>query len=152
MESLAEGLVRIAELYRLRDVYAFGSRAREVAQRLGGAGVEQVGYDGVAGREAEPASDLDVGVQPQNGASLSARDRVRLSQALEELFGAPRVDLVLLSEASSFLALEVVRGELLYTADPLAQAEHELYVLRRAADLAPLWRARAALILEEGGM
>jgi len=44
----------------------------------------------------------------------------------------------------------VIRGELLYSSNPLAQAEHELYVLRRAADLAPLLRARTHAILHEG--
>src|SRR5690606_41163263 len=47
-------------------------------------------------------------------------------------------------------AIDVIRGELLYSSNPLAQAEHELYVLRRAADLAPLLRARTHAILHEG--
>jgi hypothetical protein len=93
---------------------------------------------------------VDVAVQPARGHSLDAQDRVRLTLELEDLFGAPRVDLVVLSEARPFLAVDVIRGELLYTSNPDAQAEHELYVLRRAADLAPFEQERIRMILEEG--
>jgi uncharacterized protein len=53
-----------------------------------------------------------------------------------------RVDVVLLPTASPFLALEIIRGELLYCADADAQAQFELYVLRRVGDLAPFQRFR----------
>src|SRR6266545_3487460 len=69
-----------------------------------------------------------------------------LTGDLETLFDVPRVDLVVLGEASPLLAVEVIRGELLYTDDPLGQAEHELYILRRAADLAPFQRERVQQI------
>jgi hypothetical protein len=75
---------------------------------------------------------------------------VRLAIELEDLFGVPRVDLVVLLEASALLAVEVIRGELLHTSDPLAQAEHELYILRREADLAPFRRERVQQILKHG--
>lgn len=57
------------------------------------------------------------------------------------------MDLVILPEADPFLALDVIRGELLYCADRDAQAEQELQVLRRAADLAPYARERWEQIL-----
>jgi hypothetical protein len=57
------------------------------------------------------------------------------------------VDLVVLPEADPFLALDVIRGELLTCADADAQAEDELYVLRRAGDLARFARERWRLIL-----
>ena len=76
--------------------------------------------------------------------------RVDFAIAMEDLLGARRVDLVPLHEADPFLALDAIRGELVYTADPEAQARHELYILRRAADLAPLKRERIRMILEEG--
>jgi uncharacterized protein len=66
---------------------------------------------------------------------------------LEDLLGASRVDVVLLPTAGAFLALDVIRGELLYCADPDAQAEYELYVLRRAGDLAPFQRLRQEIAL-----
>ncbi|HEX9886552.1 MAG TPA: nucleotidyltransferase domain-containing protein [Longimicrobiales bacterium] len=140
MEGPQEQIRRIAERYDLRDVYVFGSRAAEIAGRVLGGLVD-----------APPsAADLDIAVQPPRGQSVSARDRVRLVAAFEDLFGAPRVDLVILSEASAFMAVEVIRGELLFTADPLAQAEQELFVLRRAADLAPFRHERVRAILQEG--
>ena len=41
---------------------------------------------------------------------------------------------------SAFLAADVVRGEFLAATDLDAEAEAQLYYLRRAADLAPLLR------------
>jgi hypothetical protein len=88
------------------------------------------------------ASDVDIGILPQPEASLDPRAKVRLMAELEDLFGAGRVDLVSLPEAPPFLAVEIVRGELLYEVDPDRTAEYELFVLRRAADLAPFERER----------
>jgi hypothetical protein len=66
---------------------------------------------------------------------------------LEDLFGAGRVDLVSLPEASPFLAVEIILGELLYEVDADRTAEYELFVLRRAADLAPFERERVRGVL-----
>lgn len=66
---------------------------------------------------------------------------------LEDLLEVNRVDLVVLQEAEPFLALDVIRGEIIYCSDPLSQAEYELYVLRRAADLAPFERQRRQMVL-----
>jgi predicted nucleotidyltransferase len=140
MIPLKQGLTEIVARYGIRDVYVFGSRSREIAARVGGRD---------AGGQAS-TSDVDVAVQPLTGVDLSPRARVRLVDELETLFGVSRVDLVILSEAPVQLSIEVVRGELLYTTDPLAQAEHELYVLRRAADLAPFLRERVRQILYSG--
>lgn len=84
---------------------------------------------------------------PAWGRRLTARERVRLAIALEDALDVRRVDLVILPEASPYLALDVVRGELLYTADPDAEAEYQLYVLRRAGDLAPYQHERWRIIL-----
>ncbi len=67
--------------------------------------------------------------------------------ALEDLLDVPRVDLVILPEAPPFLALDIVQGELLCATDPVAEAEYQLYVLRRAGDLAPFERERRRMIL-----
>ncbi len=48
---------------------------------------------------------------------------------------------MLLPGADPFLALNVIRGELIYTEDFTDQARYELYVLRRAGDLLPLKKA-----------
>lgn len=60
-----------------------------------------------------------------------------------------RVDLVVLTEADPFLAINVVRGEGLYARDEREADDYKLYVFRRAGDLAPLERERMALILGE---
>jgi hypothetical protein len=67
---------------------------------------------------------------------LAVAVKVGLAQKLEELFQVPRVDLVILDEADPFLAAEIIRGELLYAADGRIADEYEIFVLRRAGDLA----------------
>ena len=79
---------------------------------------------------------------------MSVKDQVRLGIALEDLLGVSRLDLVCLSEADPFLAANIVRGERLYTRDEHEADEYDLYILRRAGDLAPLERERMRLILE----
>jgi len=127
MFFIEEQLRKIADQYKIAALYVFGSRAAEIASRVYGQDVSP----------QHPDSDVDIGVQPALGQRLSARERVRLAMALEDLLGVKRVDLVVLPEADPFLAVDIVRGRLLYGADADAQAEDELYVLRRAGDLAP---------------
>jgi len=67
--------------------------------------------------------------------------------ALEDLLDVDRVDLVVLPEASPYLALDIVCGELLCATDLDAEAEYQLYVLRRAGDLAPWERERRRMLL-----
>jgi hypothetical protein len=78
---------------------------------------------------------------------MSVDSLVNLADELERCLNVPRVDVVLLPTANPFLALDVIRGELLYCADSDAQAEYEIYVLRRAGDLAPFQRRRQELAL-----
>ena len=73
-----------------------------------------------------------------------------LTLALEHALDAPRVDLLILSEAGPFLALAAIRGNLLFCADSVDQAEYELCVLRRAGDLAPFERERQEIVLNGG--
>ncbi len=136
-KALREQLIALCERYQLIAVYAFGSRAEEVVSRLEGKGGDTCS-----------SSDVDIGVLPSRERSLSARDRVQLMLDLEDLFDVPRVDLVILSEAPPFLALDVVRGPLLYATDTVAEAEYQLYVLRRAGDLAPFERQRLQMIMD----
>jgi len=133
-DDLAATLTGLCEEHGLVALYAFGSRADEIAERVTG---RQTGQPTHA---APSESDVDIGVQPQRGRVLSAADRVRLMQQLETLLDAPRVDLVVLPEANAFLAADVVRGELLAATDLDAEADAQLYYLRRAADLAPFLR------------
>lgn len=132
----------LAELCRrsgVQALYVFGSRAHQVQQWLAG----------VLSALHPSGSDVDIGVKARPGFLTSAWDRVRLQIALEDLLGVSRVDLVLLHEADPFLAVNVIRGERLYAEDAYCADEYELYVLRRAGDLAPLERERIALVLGE---
>jgi predicted nucleotidyltransferase len=129
--SVNDELQTIAFRYGVGALYAFGSRATEVVARVRGQEVL-----------AASDSDVDIGVQPAAGRHLTAQERVRLTMELEDLLNVKRVDVIMLSEADPFLALEVIRGELLYCVDADAQAEDELYILRRAADLAHYARDR----------
>ncbi len=129
-EDLQLGLEALAAKYGLLAIYVFGSRAEEIAARATGDPVTAT----------HPGSDVDIGVAPLRGRDLSAQDRVRIMQRLETLLDVARVDLVILPEANAFLAADVVRGELLMATDLDAEAEVQLYHLRRAADLAPLLR------------
>jgi len=139
-------LLRLCDEFSLVALYVFGSRAEEIAAR-------------VEGRSAacqHPGSDVDVGALPRRGVTLSVQDKVRLAQRLEAALAAPRVDLVVLPEAEAFLAADVVRGELLAATDLDAEAEAQLYYLRRAADLVPFlreqWRDAVGVELADGDL
>ncbi len=89
----------------------------------------------------------DLAITLERETELSARERVRLTIDLERFFNVPRVDLVLLWDADAFLAVDVIRGDLLYCNDPDQQSLDELYVLRRAGDLAYFEEQRLSGIL-----
>ena len=131
-------LKNIATNYGISEFYAFGSRAREIAARVVGKEV----------RVIHPESDLDIAVEAVPGRRLSAREKVEITVSLEDLFQVPRVDLIVMSEVSPFLALEAIQGELLYCCDFDQQAEHELLILRKVADLAYYERMRRNAILK----
>jgi len=134
----AQRLSELGRAYHLADIYVFGSRAPEIAAMI---------KNSRAIKRAS-TSDVDIGVRPKQGLRLSTQDLVKLAVKLEDLFGVNRVDLVLLPDAEPFLALDIIRGELLYTDDPLDQAYYELFVLRRAGDLLPFKRERIDLIFQ----
>ena len=131
-------LESICRRYRIDALYVFGSRAEQLARsvRTGAP------FDGGG------PSDLDIGVLPQEGHRLDVEQRVTLAIELEDVFGGPQVDLIVLPEASPYLALDVVKGELLCVLDKDQEAEYELFVLRRAGDLEPFERERRRLLLE----
>jgi hypothetical protein len=135
----ADALKELCLQSRVEILYVFGSRAAEVKGWL-----EETGTFLTPG----PA-DVDIGVKARREVTLSVNDKVHLALALEDLLGVTRVDLVCLAEADPFLAANVVRGERLYASNTYQADEYELYVLRRAGDLAPLERERLALILGE---
>jgi predicted nucleotidyltransferase len=138
--DLKNRLEKIARHYRVEEVYAFGSRAKEVAARLRD---EKTSV-------AHPESDVDIGVRIKAGITLGPSERVQLGLEIEDVLGVSRVDLVILQEAEPFLAVEIIRGELLYAEDLNRQARYELYLLRRAGDLHPFKKERIRMIMEEG--
>lgn len=123
--TLARELAAFAESDpRILALYLFGSRARG---------------------DATEDSDVDVGVLFREPASL--RDVLLLEDALEQRLGRP-VDLIDAGHASAFLALDVIRGERVFCTDGYRCDEFELYVMRRAGDLAPYERERRRRILQ----
>ena len=131
-------LQALAIKHGLQLIYAFGSRAGEALDFI----------DGRKQQLTPGPSDLDIGVKPST--RLTVNDKVDVASQLEDLFGVPRVDLVLLPEASTFLALEIVSGELLYAEDLHQEAEYQLYVMRKAAELLPFQRAKERMMLGIG--
>lgn len=109
---------------RIEALYLFGSRGRH---------------------EETENSDADIGVLFRQEETL--RELLLLEDAFERRLGLP-VDLIDLGRASAFLALDVIRGERIYCADPDRCDEFELYVMRRAGDLAPFERERRRLLLQ----
>ncbi len=93
---------------------------------------------------ARVGSDVDVGVLWEPSQPIEAT--LSLEEALSRGTGLP-VDVVDVSRAGAFLALEVVRGDLVFCRDENATDRFELYVLRRAGDLLPFERARQAMLL-----
>ena len=108
---------------RIVALYLFGSRARG---------------------EATERSDVDVGILFRREVAL--RDLLLLEGALEQHLSLP-VDLVDAGRASAFLALDLIRGERVYCSDADRCDEFELYVMRRAGDLAPFERERRRLLM-----
>jgi predicted nucleotidyltransferase len=132
-------LHKICDHHRIDLVYAYGSRACEIRDFLYGRGVI----------DNENPSDVDMGVKssPKRKA-MSVREKVEMAAKIEDLLGVGRVDLVFLSEADPFLSANIVRGERIFFRDPYAADEYELYILRRAGDLAPLEKERLSLIFD----
>ncbi len=137
MSARLNKVEQLCRKYRVKALYVFGSRAAQMLRALA---------DDSYQFPPSP-SDLDVGVLTHSPFSID--DKVNLTLALETIFAAPRVDLFLLQEADAFLAANVIRGERIFAEDSYLADEYELYVLRRAGDLAELERERMAIILQE---
>lgn len=135
-----EALGSIAERYDISTVYAFGSRASGVAVWIKG---QSVDIDHIG-------SDVDIGVLPRPKTRLPVQKKVQLAIELEDLLGVCRVDLVVLPEVDPFLALDVIKGEIIYCDELDAEAEYQLYVMRKAGDLAYYERERRSMILGIG--
>ena len=135
MSRVKEKIKEVAERSGLQLIYAFGSRAKEALMMV----------EGKIGHLPPELSDLDIGIKPES--PLTVEEKVEIALAFEEVFDVPRVDLVVLSDAPVFLALEIVTGELLYANDSTYEAEYQLYIMRRAAELIPYERMKEEMIL-----
>lgn len=111
---------------RILAIYLFGSRTKG---------------------EDHPASDVDLAVLFDEPRSLD--ELIDLECRIEEVLGAP-VDLIDLGKANAFLTLDAIRGERIYCADSTRCDEFDLYVLRRAGDLAPFEKERRRMLLDPG--
>ncbi len=137
--SREESLEKLCEDFGIDILYVFGSRSKEVADLLGDETLTL----------SAGLSDVDIGVRLIHGKKLTVKEKSLLSILLEDLSGATRVDLVILSDADPFLASNIVRGERLYAKNENGADEYELYIMRRAGDLIPLERERERLIFKE---
>ena len=130
-------LEQICRQFGVQALYSFGSRAGEVRDW----------FEEHADALSPGTSDVDIGAKGTPGKKWSIAEKVHLAGELERLLGEFRVDLVILSEADPFVAAEIIRGEKLFVEDTRLADEYELYILRRAGDLAFLERERMALVL-----
>ncbi len=89
-------------------------------------------------------SDIDIGLLFEE--PLSFRKLVEIQHAVEDAVGM-KSDVVDLRAASSFLALDIVRGIRFFCVDDYCCDQFELFVLSRAGDLAPFERRRRAAVL-----
>jgi predicted nucleotidyltransferase len=114
--------------YGVLAVYLFGSRADD-------------GRDLLAGTRSPEAagSDLDVGLLFRDP-GFDPRVLTRLQVELEEIFDPLRVDLTPLQRVDALFQFEAIDGHRVAATDPLAADEHELVVMRRAAELLPIER------------
>lgn len=114
----------IASNGEVRAAYLFGSQAK---------------------REARADSDIDVGVLYRSPQAVQTT--LAFEGVLEEATSR-EVNVVDVARASAFLALDIIRGERIFTRDAADTDRFELYVLRRAGDLLPFERQRQALIYD----
>jgi predicted nucleotidyltransferase len=126
-ESLNERLIAVFERHpEVIGAYLFGSRSRG---------------------EATERSDVDLGVLFDRPADLERT--IALEDELERALGLS-VDLVDVARAGAFLALDAIRGERIFERDGRRLDEFDLYVMRRAGDLAHFERERRRMLLALG--
>jgi predicted nucleotidyltransferase len=137
MNSRLQEVEHLCRKYRVKALYIFGSRRADMLRFL-----QEESFQ----LPASP-SDLDIGVLTHS--PFSVENKVNLTLDLENVFTASNVDLFALQDVDSFLAANIIRGDRVYAEDDYLADEYDLYVLRRAGDLAELERQRMAMILQE---
>ena len=139
MTNIIEQIGQTCRRYGVEIMYAFGSRANEIKEVVHGTSL----------KKGSSPSDADIGVKVHVGSSLSLREKVQLGMEFEDLLGINRIDLTVISEIDPFVAANVIRGERLFCEDMYQADEYELFILRRAGDLAHLEKERLRLIFHE---
>lgn len=134
-----EQLNHFCETHGVAVLYVFGSRADDVYRWL----CEESFV------LAPGPSDVDVSVYLTDGMRWTIQQKVAFAQSLEELLGVTQVDLGVLNDAEPFFAADVVRGNRLYARSERQADEYDLYILRRAGDLAPFKREHMAHVLQK---
>ncbi|MBI5842088.1 MAG: nucleotidyltransferase domain-containing protein [Chloroflexi bacterium] len=137
MNTRLQTIEQLCRKYQVKALYVFGSRSADMLHAINNDTYQL----------ASSQSDLDIGVLTHSPFSIESK--VNLTLELEAVFNAPRVDLFILQEADTFLAANIIRGERIYAEDTYLADEYDLFVLRRAGDLAELERQRMAMILQE---
>jgi predicted nucleotidyltransferase len=137
MNMRLEQVEQVCQNFRVKAFYVFGSRCADMLHFLRDETFQL----------PSSQSDLDIGVLTHSPFSVEAK--VKLTLALEDIFGIPNVDLFVLQEVDAFLAANIIRGDRIYAEDSYLADEYELFVLRRAGDLVEFERQRMALILQE---
>ncbi len=137
MKKIKEEIRKIAIKYNIQIIYAFGSRAKEALDLV----------EGRIERFSHRPSDLDIGIKTKN--YLTVDEKVNIAILFEELFDVSRVDIVVLSDAPVFLALDIVMGEIIYVEDFTYEAEYQLYIMRMASELLPYERMKQRMLLGE---
>lgn len=138
MNEIQIALENLCRRHGITSLYVFGSRAGEIAARARGEDATST----------NPDSDGDFAAQFGEGRRARGLALGGVISDLEDVFDLPRADLLVLNEADPFMALEAVRGELIYCLDLDVQAEEELRILRVAGDLAPYQKQRLEQILD----
>ena len=134
----SERIRRLGELcarYGVLALYAYGSRAAQARHWLHRGGAFGAG-----------PNDLDLAVSGGIDKRYALAEKVAMASAFSDLFAFEAIDLADMNEVDPFVAANIVRGERLYCADRMYADELDLYVLRRAGDLAPHERERLARI------
>ena len=135
MSKIKEQIKEVAKKYSLQIIYAFGSRRKEVLDMVKGK-IEYL---------SSSSADLDIGIKA--GRHLRVEEKVKIALIFEDIFNVAKVDIVIVSEVPIFLALEIVKGELLYAENLTHEAEYQLYIMRRAAEIIPYERMKQKMTL-----
>ena len=137
MSTRLQMIEKLCREYRVKVLYVFGSRSAEIFKAIQDDGLEI----------QSSQSDVDIGILTET--PLPIDEKVKLTLELEEVLDVLHVDLVVLQETDAFLAANIIRGERIYAEDSYVADEYELFVLRRAGDLAEFERGRMAMILQK---